>query len=954
MSKKILIIDNFDSFTFNLADYFKRLDVEVLVYRNNITPEMVAEINPDAIVFSPGPGVPSEAGNLMAIIEAFKDSYPMLGVCLGHQAFIEAFGGSIKYVEPVHGEAYEIEHDGRQLFEGLPECFKAGRYHSLAADKVPECFEISARCGKLVMGIRHKDLPIEGIQFHPESVLTMKNGHGLKLIENFVKKYVGRNKLVEFLEDSIEGRLNVEQQEEFLNDFKISDASELADAVNYLQTKMPEVPEIAGAIDICGTGGSGLDRINTSTISAFILSACGVKIAKHGNKAASGRFGSFDLLEELGLTFDQSASELEDAFNITGLTFMYARNFHPVMKHFAEVRGRIKKPTFFNILGPLLSPVKVGRQIIGTAFKDQMMLIAETCKLLEKEHVAVVCADNGLDEVTLSGCTDVVELKDGKITEYVLKPEDFGVTAVEFSKISGGGRNLELAQEIIEGKCKSAHLDLVLINCAFALKFDGLVEDFKEGYNMAQKIVASGEAFEKLEKVRLMSKCSGVLLKILVNKVSEVKKRKKEVYAEISDRDFLEFLADSRKALIAEIKRKSPSSNCFKNSERPVGELAEIYEKGGATAISVVCDEKFFGGNLEFLTEVREATSEVPILCKDFVVAASQVKEARSYGADMILLIAAALTAQEMTECLELASKLGMHCICEVHNGEELQKVLDIDVDIIGINNRDLKTFEIDLGVTARLLEKIPRGKIVISESGISGMEEMIKLDKRVNAVLVGTALMKAADIEAKLAEFVDNRKMMLKICGIRSVEEAAFCQDLGVDFIGLNFAPESKRKIDVKTATQICQTACSIKKVGIFQNQSLGEVNKIADTVGLDFIQLSGDEDLEYATSCCKPVIKTVNIRSIADLEKANKFKANVKYLLFDGDTPGSGQTFNLEVLENYSDDFILAGGLNSGNIGEILKTLSPIAIDIASGAETNGVIDLGKIKDIHNLITL
>lgn len=188
---KILILDNFDSFTFNLVDCFKQLKCDVLVYRNTVDPKLIENLKPDALVFSPGPSIPKKAGNMIKIIELYHKKLPMLGVCLGHEAFIEFFGGSLQFVEPVHGLASPITHDQKTIFKDLPKDFLAGRYHSLAAKKVPSCMEISAKTGNLVMAVRHKSLPIEGVQFHPESVLTMKQGNGLKIIENFLKTYLG-------------------------------------------------------------------------------------------------------------------------------------------------------------------------------------------------------------------------------------------------------------------------------------------------------------------------------------------------------------------------------------------------------------------------------------------------------------------------------------------------------------------------------------------------------------------------------------------------------------------------------------------------------------------------------------------------------------------------------------------------------------------------------------------
>lgn len=184
--KNIVVIDNFDSFTFNLVDYFKQLGGTVHVYRNTVDPAVIENAHPDLIALSPGPSVPKNAGNLMKIIDQYHAQYPMFGVCLGHEALIEYFGGSLKFVEPVHGRSTKMHHDGKGIFEAVAQNFDAGRYHSLCADAVPECFEVSATSGDLVMAVRHKSLPIDGVQFHPESVLTMKGDNGFKMIQNLL------------------------------------------------------------------------------------------------------------------------------------------------------------------------------------------------------------------------------------------------------------------------------------------------------------------------------------------------------------------------------------------------------------------------------------------------------------------------------------------------------------------------------------------------------------------------------------------------------------------------------------------------------------------------------------------------------------------------------------------------------------------------------------------------
>jgi len=183
----ILLVDNYDSFTYNLAHLFGELGAEVVVRRNDALDADEAErLAPSHLVLSPGPGRPGEAGASVEIVQRLASSVPTLGVCLGHQAIVEAFGGEVGQARRiVHGKASAIDHDGRGLFRGLPEPFEAGRYHSLAATSLPGCLEVSATCtdGE-VMAVRHRELPVDGVQFHPESVLTPL---GPELARNFLE-----------------------------------------------------------------------------------------------------------------------------------------------------------------------------------------------------------------------------------------------------------------------------------------------------------------------------------------------------------------------------------------------------------------------------------------------------------------------------------------------------------------------------------------------------------------------------------------------------------------------------------------------------------------------------------------------------------------------------------------------------------------------------------------------
>lgn len=193
----ILVIDNYDSFTYNLVQYLGQLGKETLVVRNNrITTDEIRRLNPEAILISPGPATPNEAGISLQVILELGDTYPILGVCLGHQAIIQAFGGRIVQADRLmHGKTSEIYHHGTGLYEGLPSPFSAARYHSLIGEpkSLPDVLEIVSWTDQgEVMGVRHRYLPIEGVQFHPESILT---SYGLRLLDNFFKQYGARKTL---------------------------------------------------------------------------------------------------------------------------------------------------------------------------------------------------------------------------------------------------------------------------------------------------------------------------------------------------------------------------------------------------------------------------------------------------------------------------------------------------------------------------------------------------------------------------------------------------------------------------------------------------------------------------------------------------------------------------------------------------------------------------------------
>ncbi len=253
----------------------------------------------------------------------------------------------------------------------------------------------------------------------------------------------------------------------------------------------------------------------------------------------------------------------------------------------------------------------------------------------------------------------------------------------------------------------------------------------------------------------------GILKKIIDFKIKEIEQRKKKIplqeikkNIEKSDRDFLKILQKGKKKLIAEIKKKSPTMSQVKK-EIDVKKIAKIYEKNNVSAISVLCDNEFFNGSLCDLKKVKKATKKTPILCKEFIIDKYQIFEARKNGADAVLLLANVLNLNEMRKFVEVIHNLSMDAVCEIHTKKELEMVLKANAKIIMINNRNLHNFKINLNTTNRLVDFIPKNKIIISASGVNNADDIEKLSKRVNAVLVGTAIMKASKMEDKIKELL-------------------------------------------------------------------------------------------------------------------------------------------------------------------------------------------------------
>ncbi len=522
-----LIIDNYDSFTYNIFQYMTELtDKEIKVVRNDrITIEEIEKLNTDGIIISPGPGCPKDAGISLDAVKYFTGKVPVLGVCLGHQVIGEAFGAKIVQAEHiVHGKTENMSLDGRGLFRtlGVKEVFT--RYHSLIVepDSLPDCLEITAT-GKNgeIMGIRHLEYDIEGVQFHPESIGSPA---GKQIFANFINykrepfpagqiltsiidgKDLSFEEAEDFMTELTEGSLNNSQIAAFLTSLSSKGITgvEIAGCASALQKKRTAIASGAPVLDTCGTGGDGLGTFNISSFSALIAAACGASVAKHGNRAVSSLSGSAEFYSELGLDITISPSNAKKLLESTNFTFLFAPTYHGAMRYAAPVRKELGMKTIMNLLGPLVNPAGAEYQIIGVYGDEYCIPVAEAARLLGIKKAAVVHGFDGLDEISVTGPSRIVLLnEDGTISDSIFNPEDCGIPLYNLSELKGGSGavNAAMAMEILSNRGSKAIRDASALNAGAGLYLYGAAESIQEGYKIAISALKSGKVTRKIEEI---------------------------------------------------------------------------------------------------------------------------------------------------------------------------------------------------------------------------------------------------------------------------------------------------------------------------------------------------------------------------------------------------------------------------------------------------------------------
>jgi len=277
---------------------------------------------------------------------------------------------------------------------------------------------------------------------------------------------------------------------------------EIVGLARTMRAKAIPVITVGLVVDTCGTGGDGSHTFNISTTAAFVAAGAGLKVAKHGNRAMSSQCGSADVLEALGVKIDLNAEQVQRCLQEVGIGFMFAPTFHPAMKYAAAPRREIGIRTVFNILGPLTSPAGAKSQVLGVADESLVEKMALVLQHLGCHHALVVHGGDGLDEITISGKTQVCELKGSRIESYTISPEELGLPSAGSDSLKGGSakENAELLRNILSG-ASGPQRDVVLMNTAAVLLAGDKVETLRQGVELAQKTIDSGHALSKLEQL---------------------------------------------------------------------------------------------------------------------------------------------------------------------------------------------------------------------------------------------------------------------------------------------------------------------------------------------------------------------------------------------------------------------------------------------------------------------
>lgn len=461
-----------------------------------------------------------------------------------------------------------------------------------------------------------------------------------------------------------------------------------------------------------------------------------------------------------------------------------------------------------------------------------------------------------------------------------------------------------------------------------------------------------------------------VLQKIVLDKAQWVKAKETEFplsqfkqNVQKSDRSFYDALAKGthqKPAYILECKKASPSKGLIR-AEFNLEDIANVY-KHYASAVSVLTDEKYFQGNFEFLPLVRDIVSQ-PVLCKDFMISEYQVYLARYYQADAILLMLSVVNDETYRMLADLAHSLGMSVLTETSNEEEFERALALGAKIIGVNNRNLHDLTVDLNRVVELTEKyadrIPADIRIISESGIYNHSQIRQLQKVAHGFLIGSSLMGNQNLNNAVRSVIFGEN---KVCGLTHAQDVKIVYENGALYGGLIFVEHSKRCVSLRQAQELV-TAAPLRFVGVFQNQDIDFIVKIANQLQLYAVQLHGVETEAFITALRQQLPESTQIWKAISVNTESQSAIdftddlNVDRYIFDSQTEnqqgGTGKTFDWSLIPEYlKHKIILAGGISPNNVEQAIQQ-NCLGLDLNSGVESSaGVKDQEKVRLVFEKI--
>ena len=516
------------------------------------------------------------------------------------------------------------------------------------------------------------------------------------------------------------------------------------------------------AIDLVGTGGDRKDTFNITTLSALTVAACGHRVVKHGNGSASSKHGSSDTLRSVGVDFRQTEAGLRRQLDAANVTFVHAPLFHPALAPVAPVRRALGVATLFNLLGPLVNPAQPGYHYIGVADARMQGAYAASFEGHARGYNIVHAMDD-YDEATLTGPVRCFT-HHGR---YTIQPRDVDLPPTRPEEITVAADPTAQFMTILRGEGSAAQTDTVALNAGLAIELltGGTPQCLRRGGTRSPRL--------RPRLCQLPKALSGVSVLDDINarrrlSVAAQKAQRPQAGLELEAsrmaREPISLSGALRTCegprVIAEHKRASPSEGDY-GCPASLSTVVDGYASANATALSILTEGERFGGSLDHLRAAR-ARVALPLLRKDFIVDEYQLLEARLAGADAVLLIAAGLSLKEAQRFCRKAHALQLEVLLELHDESELD-YLSIGPDVVGVNNRNLKTLAIDLATSRRMLALLPTDVPRLSESGIKtapDAAELIALGY--DGLLVGTQFMKTDDPGRALANFLAQTRALL------------------------------------------------------------------------------------------------------------------------------------------------------------------------------------------------